>query len=287
MLLDEQIGGELYSYSNTIQLTGEESAPIYNFYRAIANRVWQGLWRTASHDNGLTWSAGEQIIYNGARARPYWQLTRTGADRIDFALTDGHPDELTVNGLYHLYYQDGAWLRSDGATINAPLPLAPSAGTMIHPGAPWPTWVWDITTDANGFPVIAYTEIRSVTDHRYRYARWTGTAWQDNEVVDAGGALYASQKSYSGGAAVDRLDPAILYLAREIGGKWSLWRYRTEDGGATWAAMQLTAPTEDTIARPVTPQNAHPDLRVLYWQGRYTSYTDYDTAIFSWPKVMR
>lgn len=285
--LDAQLGGQTYTYSNPVHLTGETGDPIYTFYRQIISSTWAGIWRSKSLDNGATWSAQEQIFARTPGQPIYWQLIQNGDSRIDFAVTDGHPDHTFPNGLYHVYYQGGNYYQSDGTLIVGGAPMEPSAGTMIHPGTPYPSWVWDMHIDALGRPIIAYSEIRGEFDHRYRYARWTGTAWQDNEVAPAGMALFSGEPAYSGGIAIDRLDPTVLYLSREIDGLWSMWRYVTANGGASWGSEQITDATTDKQARPVTPRNHNTDVRVLWWVGRYTSYTNYNVQMLSYPKVMR
>lgn len=288
--LDAQLGGDTYTYSNPVHLTGEAGSPIYTYYRQIISSAWAGIWRSKSLDNGATWSAQENIFTRTPGQPIYWQLIQNGNARVDFAVTDGHPNvtwPTRPNGLYHVYYQGGSYYRSDGTPLGGSPPYEPAVGTMIHPGWPWPAWVWDIHIDTLGRPIIAYTEIRGEFDHRYRYARWTGTAWQDNEVCFAGRALFSGEPSYSGGAAIDRLDPTVLYLSREIEGQWSIWRYVTANGGASWGGEQITDATTDPQARPVTPRNHRTDVRVLWWTGRYTSYTNYDLTMLSYPKVMR
>ncbi len=287
--LDAQVGGELYTYSCPVQLMGIADDPILMFYRQIQGGAWAGLWRTVSYDDGATWGAGAQTWWYHASAASYWQLCRNGDARIDIAITDDHPDDAIPNGLYHAYYESAAWHLSDGTLIGGGLPHAPNEGTQIHPGDPYPAWVWDITIDPDGYPVIAYQETRSEFDHRYRYARWTGSAWIDNEVCEAGGTIYSVETSYAGGLAIDRIDVNTLYASREIDGAWALWRYVTADNGATWEGIKLT---DDEIApnvhaRPVCPDNPHLDVRVLWFHGRYTSYTNYNVQMLSYPKVMR
>ena len=35
----------------------------------------------------------------------------------------------------------------------------------------------------SSFPVLVYVRFPSDTDHRYFYAKWTGTEWIDREIV--------------------------------------------------------------------------------------------------------
>ena len=40
-------------------------------------------------------------------------------------------------------------------------------------------------------------------DHRFHYARWDGTAWQQHEIAYAGQRLYPGEDDYTGLAAID------------------------------------------------------------------------------------
>ena len=41
----------------------------------------------------------------------------------------------------------------------------------------------------SGNPVLVFASFPTVTDHRYHYARWTGSAWEVNEITAAGGSI--------------------------------------------------------------------------------------------------
>ena len=65
--------------------------------------------------------------------------------------------------------------------------------------------------DGNGHPVIVYAAFPATSDHRYRYARWTGSTWDDNEIAAAGGSLYPEELYYSGGVCLDPADTGGYY----------------------------------------------------------------------------
>ena len=75
------------------------------------------------------------------------------------------------------------------------------------------------------------------TDHRYHYARWTGSAWQVNEIIAAGGSIAeeaGGSPRYSGGITLDHEDPSRVYLSRQVGaGAWQVETRTTADNGVT------------------------------------------------------
>ena len=79
-------------------------------------------------------------------------------------------------------------------------------------------WIWDVAIDDKGRPAIVYAACPSESDHRYRYARWNGRAWVDNEICKAGGWFPQTpagkrepEPHYSGGVILDHGDPSIVY----------------------------------------------------------------------------
>lgn len=277
--LDAELGLSVYTYANPIQLTAETNEPIYLFFRA-STLGGVPVCYTKSTDDGVSWSAGAAIVANGAE-RPYFRVAQNGTDRIDFAVNDGHPNEVATNSLYHLYYQGGNFYKTDGTLIGGvgDLPFGPADLTQVYDGTAVRSWVWDIAVDSSGYPVIVYATFPTpASDHRYRYARWNGAGWDDNQICTAGGPLYAAETYYSGGVALDHSDPDIVYASRKpVGATWhTLYKYVTADGGASFVETQMA--TEKAF-RPVVARdhNGEPDL--LHIVGLYQSYTNYFTGI--------
>ena len=156
-----------------------------------------------------------------------------GAETIHVAFTDGHPRE-TATSLYYARYTAGGWQRADGTPLPGP-PFAPRDAGRIYDVAQkrHHAWVHDVAVDADGRPRIVYAAFESPTDHRYRHARWTGTKWDDRQLVPAGPFFDedGGEKQYSGGIAFDHADPAIVYLSRPVGGRFEIERWQTPDGG--------------------------------------------------------
>lgn len=274
--LDATLGLSTYTYSNPVQLLGETNDPIYNIFRADDGSGLQYFY-TKSEDGGATWSAAQKI-WN--QIRPYNRLVANGTTRLDFAVCTTHPDT-AVNALYHCYYEGGSWYQSDGTLITASPPFDVSGGTKIYDAADNAgvrCWVWDIAIDSNGYPVIVYAVFPdTATNHRYRYARWTGAAWVDYEITGAdGGYLYAAEAYYSAGVCLDHEDPDIVYLSKKVGGVYQIYKYTTADNGATWSASQITSRTQDCL-RPSVVRSHSGSMQLMYFTGTYTSFTNYET----------
>ncbi|MGV3533005.1 MAG: BNR-4 repeat-containing protein [Chthoniobacteraceae bacterium] len=224
------------TYANTYLLSGEGNA-IYNFTRAVNFNPSI----TISTDNGASWGPMRQLVGTGSGStRPYPRYASNGVNRIDMLYTDGHPRDVN-NSVYHLYYQGGAFHKTDGTLIDsfANIPLdhdAGERGSVIYQysDAPWgagdgpddwiPTgcgWTWDIHYARDGQPVCVFQVQRdNVTgsgwNHDriyYYYARWTGTSWQRRFIAHAGRPLYSAEDDYGGGMCLDPEDPRVVYIS--------------------------------------------------------------------------
>lgn len=270
--LDDFLEGDHYTYASVIRL-GEE---ILLFYRDRAEGkdvVWKGTYVARSTDEGHTWNKATPLFVNGNQ-RPYALYAQNGATRVDFLVSDGHPAEAPGNSVYHLYYEAGVYMKSDGTPIGEP-PFAPSAGTLLWRGDDEPGWGWDIYVGADRIPRVAYASYtRDLQRSTYHVAHWDGSTWQEDVSISSGGVLYGGALPHTGGITFDRIDPTITYASLEHNGFWQLWEY-----GNGKEPIALTAPTPMLIGRPTSPENASPKLRLLWWQGRYTDYADFDTVI--------
>ena len=233
------------TYANTYRLAGEKDR-IYNFHRCINFNPTL----TISEDLGATWQPARQLIKSGSGGvRPYTRFSSNHQDRIDAIYTDGHPRDV-ANSLYHFYYQNGAFRRTDGAVIKTidALPLdhdAGERGSVIYafhdeawgPGQGPDDWIpggrawnWDVHQDKDGNPVAAFQVQRdNVTgagwNHDriyYYYARWTGSAWQKRFIAQAGRPLYAAEDDYGGGMCLDPVDPRVVYISSNAADPFAL-----------------------------------------------------------------
>jgi hypothetical protein len=283
------------TYSNLFQLSGEHNR-IYNFIRAI-NFNPTLLY---SDDEAQSWIGPFQLIKTGTGStRPYVKLAGNGKDRIDLLYTDGHPRDVPRNNVYHLYYSNGGFHKSDGTLIRTleevkTNPLVPADGTRVYDGssATGRGWVWDLEYDGDGSPVAAYISSPDGADGndlRYRYARWDSRrkTWIDGQIAYAGTHLYVPENHYAGGISIDPADANTVYISanvdpvtgrRNATGHYQIFR-GTKQGSADWLWTPLTANTDVDNLRPIVPRNHGCKTCVIWLQGSYRSYTDYGTRI--------
>ena len=232
-----------------------------------------------------TWSPARNLILMPGE-RPYVKYASSGGDTIHVAYTNAHPSEFPDVNIYYARVRGGAIERADGTAIGSlgGPPIAPGAGDHVF-NPTVPTWVHDVAADAQGRPVILFATFPTAADHRYHYARWTGSAWAVREITGAGGSFRGDGGSpyYSGGLTLDHEDPSRVYLSRQVGpGNWQIEAWTTADGGANWVTQPLTPGSTDKNVRPVSPRGMEPftgDLSAIWMRGRYDSWTNYGTAI--------
>jgi hypothetical protein len=131
--------------------------------------------------------------------------------------------------------------------------------------------------------VIVFARFPSETDHRYLYARWTGTEWAVNEITPAGGTIRGDglRPYYSGGLTLDHEDPSRVYLSRNVGaGAWRVETWTTADGGASWTSQAVSTAAEKNV-RPISPRMSafDDDLGVIWMRGEYPDYVNYKTEV--------
>lgn len=263
------LGAGNASYANLVELPGE--GKFFNFFRNGPPPTY--TMHVAESTDGTTWGAGVAMLGGG---RPYMKLCRNGTGRIDFLVTDGHPATITTS-VFHFYYQGGAYFDSSGTPLGA-LPLASTSLTKLWDGPANSSrgWVWDIVADA-GAPVAVYSDVRSSgNDHRYRCARWTGSAWEQSEICAAGGYLYSAEAYYSGGVCLDPDDTSYVYAARQVAGEWGLYRHHWN--GTAWDAGTLIfARPGWAVFRPYVIPGTD---KVFFCAGEYVTYNNFKTNMW-------
>lgn len=302
------IGATQTAYAQLIEIT----EGIFLFFRCVNSGIAYYTWHyTKSTDGGATWSTVQQLFAENGQ-RSYTQVAKTGANRIDVICNNGHPDEYPAGGpaknsTYHCYY-DGSWHKSDGTAFTPP--IIPSTGLSSGSSRIWDgtlgveSWVWWVGGTAPN-PVAVYATFPNrVNDHRYRYARWNGASWDDNQVCTAGGTLYdvvngtfgtdssVTQDHYSGGITIDDVNPNIIYCSRPtksdgtigVGGPvgatrgvFQIWKGVTSDNGATWTMTQLTFGTEDCYR----PRKVAGSGVLVFCKGKYVKFTNYQVRVAS------
>ena len=127
------------------------------------------------------------------------------------------------------------------------------------------------------------------TDHRYHYARWTGTEWYQKQLTTAGkwfpqtpAGVTEPEPNYSGGISLDYDNPSQIYLSKQVEGVFEIMKFSTPDSGATWDSTVITRNTPSGLinVRPVVPRHHKKGFfDVLWMRGTYTFYTNYHTSI--------
>jgi PKD repeat protein len=269
-----------YTYPNPIRLAAE--ARTYLFWRG---GNYNPTFSTQA-DGSTAWSPARNLILMQGE-RPYVKYTSSGGDTIHVAYTNAHPSEFGDVNVYYARIRAGRIERAGGQQIGSLTgsPIAPEAGDRVFDRAEQ-AWVHDVAADPAGRPVIVLASFPSATDHRYHYARWTGSAWDVRQITPAGGSFRSDGGSpyYSGGLTLDHEDPSRVYLSRQVGaGSWRVEAWTTPDGGATWTSQAVSAPETQRNVRPVSPRGMTSpfsgDLGVVWMRGPYPNYEDYGTSV--------
>jgi hypothetical protein len=198
--------------------------------------------------------------------------------------------------ILYAQYRAGAVWRTDGTRICGmdELPFGMDACEVVYDGSAdgTPCWVWDVAED-DGVPIVVYATFPGQDDHRYWYARWTPDGWQRHEIT-GGGPYFPTghigtrrhDPYYSGGITLDRADPSIVYLSRQIDGVFEIERWVTGDGGATWESEAMTSGSRENNVRPVVPEisavssgETEPPPTLLWMNGSYIDYGRFMTSI--------
>lgn len=266
-----------FCYSNPLQLGGWT----YVFWRGGNLQPTY----SRSSDGGRTWSRAREMIsaVDGRATRPYMRpyvKYATDGGKIHLAFTETNPGTLDTS-IHYAAYRNNGYYRANGTLIGSAStgPLRPRAAEKLYDAKRQggKAWIYDVAHDGHGRPVVVYAEIRSSSDHRYHYARWTGRRWLDRTLVSTS----SLRDDYSPGISLDHDDPSIAYLSRKVAGKREVEIWATADGGQTWAHRPVTRSSTVDNIRPISPRRlpAGEDLEVLWMRGAYPSFTTYATTI--------
>ena len=279
------------TYANPFNLKAENNR-IYCFGRWTGfkpNMMW-------SDDGGESWSKAKVFLTNypfEGGNRPYVKYCSDGVSKVHIVFTDGHPRNEPTNSVYYAYYEGGAFYRADGKKICDldNMPFEPEQASLVYKANPesGKAWIFDIATNQQGSPVIAYTRYPTDLDHRYHYAIYKDGDWIDHEICNAGkwfpqttDGIMEKEPNYSAGLSLHPLKPNIVYLSRPINGIFEIEKRITLDNGKTWKVIPITSASRYDNVRPVVPRNMKTgDDHVVLWMEneRYIHYTDYKVNI--------
>lgn len=278
------------TYQNLHRLSSENNR-IYNFTRGINYNPTM----TFSDDEGETWSDPIWIIQSGTQSgkRPYTKYISNGKDRIDFVFTDGHPRDVKNNSVYHIYYSNGNFYKSNGKLIRSleevkTSPITAEESTLIFDGNTenGRGWTHDTEYNSNGEIYCAFISSPSGdigTDMRYWISTFNGKKWITEEIAYAGSNLFPGEQHYAGGIALmpggedvvisTNVDPKSGESLPN--GKWQL--FKGEKSGKEWNYTQLTF---DPVYDHLRPAIVRGNNNALFWfTGNYPAFMNYSTDI--------
>jgi len=277
---------------------------------------WRGInWhptiaRLTMPDNNdnVSFDWGPKQIVQSTGARPYAKYYSNGTDKIYLTYTTGHPDNESPNWIYFNYINitgtDATQITLSDAggttlsTINAGVhnvnktdAYISSYPNAVVDNAAYRDWVWQVAPDAAGNPVIAMVRINAAkTQHDYYYARWNGSAWVKTFLASGGGHFHQTaglEMCYSGGMAIDALNPSSVYCSVPVNGVYEIVKY-TVTSANTVTSEPVTQNSAKNNVRPYIIPNAAGNLRLVWMYGDYydwivssTRPQGYPTAIYS------
>jgi putative BNR repeat neuraminidase len=294
------------TYSNLLLLRNENGGRgrVYDFFRGLDDSFKPSF--AFSDDAGESWETGNVVIDvpTEQRHRPYVKYATNGEDTIHLFYSEGHP-HVYPNSVYHVFYRDGNLHRSDGTVIRSLKEglRKPEEGTRIFAGSKTHrAWTSELHVDSNGHPVAGFSVKVDAADspvgsggldHRYHYARWTGSEWTEHEIAYGGSRLYWWQDDYTGNMAIDPDHPETVFIStdadpvtgaplksRSDGARhFEIYKGVTADSGATWNWTAITKESRIDNIRPIVPAGTGDHSVVLWLRGTYTSYVNYDLDI--------
>jgi hypothetical protein len=270
-------GGNQLGYTYPSPLYVRATHTLWLFWRG-------GDWQPAyvrSRDGGRTWSRPRTLLRGGRKV--YAMYAADGARGFHVALVPDNPT-VSQNSLYYLHYSGGRWFRADGRVVGSlRTPTNMRRGDRLF--APWKaarnSWVLDVASEG-GRPVVLYWLTGGPADG-YWYARWDGRRWSHHQVAqsrrlrgEVGGQHLGG---CMGGATLDHETPWVVYLSRVAGSSAEIDIATTPDGGRTWGLRRVTHDSVWPNLRPTSPLGLRHGRVVLWMQGRYSCFRDYDTVI--------
>jgi hypothetical protein len=289
-------GGEGTSYSKPVYLSAD--GYVRNFFRSGSSALVtmpQKMSKALATDVEAGTAAWvNSSIFQATNQRTYAHCVGNGVDRIDFFVTDGHPNEIATS-VYHFYMQVIAgverYFKSDGTEILAALPFEVSTNaTLIDDTTGGRCWNWNIKLGADGKPRVLFTKYPSstgargvaFTDVEYWHGRWTGSAWVKTRLATGQISLYAQENHYAGGLCFDGNTTDTIYQCRVVNptDKYSLseWTFNETTAVAT-KVRDISTDQNFHQFRPFSAVGHGDDAVVFFLYGRYTTYADYATSM--------
>ncbi|MFC7292870.1 BNR-4 repeat-containing protein [Hirschia litorea] len=286
------------TYMNLYEINAQNK--VYNFYRNGPDYNPNFI---TSDDDGSSWSRPTHFLSDevDGTQRPYARYVQVDKDTIGVSFTDAHPRNYG-NSLYYAEFDGTSFSSANGEWVNdlSSGPLRTSIAEKVFKGSesalkpdgfgsvPGAAWTIDVEVDGQSNPHIGYSLYNSNQDNRFRLASWTGSDWNDREIAYAGPHLYEVEASYTGLLAIDPDDPQNITISTNVdpnkGGSPTgtheiyMARIESDDSTDTIEWIPVTTSSEERNIRPIIVTGE--GYKVLLWmQGRYTHFQDFDTDI--------
>lgn len=256
-----------------------------------SERPWQFVKATATDVEAGTASWTRTTIIQNASARPYVLSYQTAADRIDFLVTNGHPNETATN-LYHFYMKltgtTEKWYKSDGTEITTlPISVDSTTTTLIQNTTGGRCWNWSLKLGADGHPRVLATRYPTSTgardvpflDIEYWLYRWTGSAWTGFRIATGQPSIYPNENHYAGGLCFDGNTTDRIYMALAVNGIYEISEWSVDESAQTVSKVrQITANSSAHNIRPYSPEG-YVDQGVFWCSGGYLTYQSYEMGL--------
>lgn len=245
-------------------------------------------------------------IVQSTGSRPYAKYVSNGKDKIYMAYTTGHPDNESPNFLYFNYVdinsmtlhdvkgKELAQITENVFQVNKTDEYMQRFPATVVDSPEQRDWVWQVTMDKDGAPVIAFVRIsEDKKSHDYYYGKWTGTNWEKTFLANGGGHFHQTENlemCYSGGMTIDPDNINQVYCSVPMEGKhgrvYEIMKYTLDDAGKVVSTDVITQNSVKNNVRPYMIQGSNETpLRLTWMYGDYydwivsKSRPGYPTAI--------
>lgn len=244
----------------------------------------------------------------GGGVRPYAKYMSNGKDRIYLAYTTTHPDNQSVNYIYFNYIDintrelkdiKGQQLATVGSgtlhNVEATADYKNRYPDAVAEDSPYRNWLWEISVTDEEKPVIAVVRISEDKDsHDYYHVRWTGQEWRKTFLSHAGGHFHQTpglEECYSGGMAIDKADPSVIYGSVPVEGKhgrvYELRKFTVTPEGSLVSGEQLTYDSPKNNIRPFVISNEGETPQMAWMYGDYYDWIVSSARPDGYPTAIR
>ncbi|TCO06022.1 BNR-4 repeat-containing protein [Natronoflexus pectinivorans] len=270
-------------------ILSDDSDHIYLAWRGINWHPTIAKLSLPDENDDVDFVWGPHQIVQSTAARPYAKYSSNGKDKIFMGYTTGHPDNENPNYVYFHYIDINTMQLVDvmgniiSSIVDGPHHVsATNYYTSSNPNAVvdnshFRNWIWEVTQDSEGNPVLAIVRISNdKRSHNYYHAQWDGFGWVKTFLANGGGAFHQTpglEMCYSGGMALDGDNPNIIYCSVPVDGVYGqvyeIIKYTVNSDGSV-TSEQITTNSKKNNIRPFyTPFSENTSLNLVWMHGDY------------------